>query len=144
MKQHSINVETILHKFEQLIQTLKDVFPNAEISLNAIPPQNNYKKNQYIKLLNHKLHKTCNRFNIAFLKNDSLWMHVIDNGDIDKGIVVPDGIHFTDFGLSLFLRDIKRFFKLNYRRGSRDYFPRDTIDFYRNPNSDQFAYDKSY
>ena len=56
-------------------------------------------------------------------------MHVIDDGDIDQGIVLPDGIHFTNFGLSLFVRGIRFFFKLNYMRDSRDFFLKDTIDF---------------
>ena len=116
-QQPTIDEEVILHKLESLVKTSKSVFPNASIAINAIPPQGRAKVNTHIAHLNTKIANLCRHNNIKFLSCDSLWTHVsATTGQIDQGLILPDGIHFHNTGLGLFLKNTKAFFQLNRHR----------------------------
>ena len=113
-QQSTIDEEAILHKIDQLVRTSKSVFPNASIAINAIPPQGRIKANIHISHLNTKIANLCRHNNIKFLSCETLWAHVnTTTGQIDRGLILPDGIHFHNTGLGLFLKNTKTFFQLD-------------------------------
>ena len=121
-QQTTIDMEDILHKYEILIKTSKSVFPNAIISINAIPPQGKAKVNKRISYLNKKIANLCRNNHAKFSTCESLWVHHVDEtGQIDKGLILPDDIHFHSIGLGLFLKSIKTFFQLGGLHRNRPY-----------------------
>ena len=88
----------------------KRVFPSAIVCILAIPPRSNPKLNKHIRSINKELRKSLPT-GVLFKECSSLWYHHVgENGDVDSGILTTDGVHLSDWGLSLLLMNVTSFF----------------------------------
>ena len=110
-----IDCENIIHDMTQLTTSIKSVFPSAIICILAIPPRNVPRLNKFIQKVNRALKKHIPTENVIFKPCDALWSHV-ENGNIDNGILVSDGIHLSQRGLGLLLKSVISFFYLDLRK----------------------------
>ena len=105
----TIHEEQIHSDMDKLISTVKEVFPNAMVTLLAIPPTRNPTANRFIGRINSQLKKQAKDLNILYKSCDALWYHVGKAGDIDDGILV-DMVHLSEWGLGLLLQNVVSFF----------------------------------
>ena len=104
-----IDCEQIVHDYDNLLATVKEVFPAASISILAIPPQNISQANKFIKNVNSNLQKLSKRHYINFNRCLSLWQCVGSDGKVDQGLL-NDRVHLSQKGLSFLLKNVSRFF----------------------------------
>ena len=115
----------IIDAIDQLILAAKVIFPNALISILAIPPQRNPEANLCIQYINRNLKKSVHKNQAVFKRCDSLWDHVDSHGVVDGGILV-DNVHLSQYGLSLLLQQIISFFYKDYGKVTlRNFIDRD-------------------
>ena len=96
--------------FSKLVAETKRVFPNATISVTAIPPQKSTKAkaNVLINKLNKSLQFFFKKSSVRFLDSQDLWSCVDGDGKVESGIHLANA-HLSERGLSLFLRQVLSF-----------------------------------
>ena len=104
-----IDEKKILSDYDNLLVTIRKVFPAADITITSIPPQQNRFTNQYIWKINLSLKSLSKEKNVTYSSCSSLWMHVSKAGEVDDGLLV-DNIHLSPRGIGLLLRPIINFF----------------------------------
>ena len=112
-----VDAEVFINDYENLLSTAEKIFPNAAIGITSIPPNGNPQTTKNIWKLNNALKSLTKNRNHRFCNCDSLWTHVNpSNGDVDNGLLYPDKIHLTPYGVALLLRPIKSHFFSHLRR----------------------------
>ena len=105
----SLDGQTLLDDIEYLIDVTKKIFTSASICIISIPPQRNPNVNKYIFRINRLLKKRVEAKRAVFRHCTSLWNHIGNNGEVDRGILY-DEVHLTEYGLGLLLQQVTFFF----------------------------------
>ena len=105
----SLDGQKLLDDVEQLIDATKKIFMSASICIISIPPQRNPSVNEYIFRINRLLRKRVEAKDAVFRHCNSLWHHIGNNGEVDKGILY-DEVHLTEYALGLLLQQVTYFF----------------------------------
>ena len=104
-----IDAQRIVNDTMTLLETAKDIFPNAMISFLSIPPQSNHKINKDIIQINNLIKKSLRGSQFHYLSCESLWLYVDRDGFVDRGLI-RGNVHFTPRALDSFLSTVSSFF----------------------------------
>ena len=102
------NPDQIKADFSTLVTETNRIFPNACISVAAIPPQKSPKANVLINKLNKSIQFFFRKSPVRFLDNNDLWSCVDGDGKVEVGILLANA-YLSERGLSLFLRQVLGF-----------------------------------
>ena len=105
----SDDTNTIVNNYATLLQVASRSFPSASIAVVAVPPQTKTSKNRVAKAVNSKLAELSDQHDVEFLSLESLWESVVGNSLKHDSKILTDGIHLSDKGLGMFLREVKPF-----------------------------------
>ena len=97
----------IKSNMSDLLAATKKVFPNALLSVLAIPPQRSADANLLIGKINRGLKFLLRKSPVRFLNCDDLWAHVDGDGNVEKGVHLYKQL--SNKGVALLLRQVLAF-----------------------------------
>jgi hypothetical protein len=101
------NLDGVICEYSELLASVKDKLPKAEVAVSAVPPQKPWGRLNVIRKLNERLAHLCKANGTTFLSHNALWSTDSD-GKVDPSVIV-DKVHFSPRGLGLYLREVKAF-----------------------------------
>ena len=110
----SNDVDSIVQNQEKVISNYIRQFPNAMIHVGSVAPTG-----QKQEILNKKLEMMAKRRNIAFIGNSGLYNW---NSEVVRGNML-NGIHYSDTGIKIFAKEIKRSLYQTQRRSQNPPLP---------------------
>ena len=95
----------ILPRYEKLIISIKDIFPNAKINIFNVFPRKivDYKLTENILRVNNGLYHMCRSLGVIFIK---FFYSFLNNGFLNENLYFKDLLHFSNIGLQMVKRCI--------------------------------------